>query len=1085
MVAEHVEARGGRVIKARGEGDSTMSVFTDAVAAADAARSLQAALTGQAWPDGIELCLRIALHTGQAELREGDYYGPTLNQAARLRGLARGGQTVCSRVTAELVADDLLSDISLVELGQVALRGFAQSETVFALLQPGQATPTPLISPTGSTSSPSGKVGSTYRMPAALARWSAEGPRGIPLVGRSEELEILGRAWESASAGGRRAVIISGEPGLGKTRLAVEAARAAHGDGGLVLFGRCEEDLGVPYQPFVEAIGGYAAVTDPGLLRRQAGARAGELSRILPGLAERIGDLRPPTDADAETERYLLLEAVVDLLASVSADTPTVLIIDDLQWAARPTILLLRHLLQAPPAMSLLVIATYRATEMAPGHLLADALAELRRTDGVERMELKGLDQAEVTQFLAAAGGHEFDETALRFGCRLWEETGGNPFFLGEMLASLVESGSIQQDGSGRWTAGSGRPGDDIVLPESVREVIATRLSRLSPSVINALAVGAVIGQSFTLEVLEAVPEAGQSNRILDALEEAVGADLVVEEAIGVYRFQHALIRYTLHEGISPTRRVRMHRSVALALEGLSGIPNATRLVDLARHYTMAAPLGLADKALDYQRRAGYEARTSLAFDDAAQHFDQAVGLLKQLNSPNPEMAGDLLIARGESLHRAGDSRYRAVLLEAAALARESGNPRQLAEAALAFSHWVHPSGVGVVDTELLDLLENALGQLDEGDSTLRAQLLGLLAVELTFQSDSHRREVLAEQAITMARRVNDRHALPRVLARSMWVIGGVPEAFDKGMPLAEELAALGEELGDREASFYAHLYLFTKFLEVGDLRQADENLELTAELARYLRQPAYLWNVEFLRAGRAILAGQLVEAEALAMSAFEIGQSALLPPSLAVGSLAGQLFSLRREQGRLAELEPMARMVLADQPGVPSWHMTLATILCETGQEEEGREHFEQGAADDCNAVPRDLMWLTGMVLLAELASQLHDVERAEQLWHKLTPYRGRMGWGAVACAGPVDLRLGMLAATLGRTEEAKTLLDASARLSQRLQSPTWLARTLLEQARLVRGDDRTVLATQALALTNETGAVGIERRIRALLDE
>ncbi|HWE65306.1 MAG TPA: hypothetical protein VG298_01555, partial [Acidimicrobiales bacterium] len=273
--------------------------------------------------------------------------------------------------------------------------------------------------------------------------------------------------------------------------------------------------------------------------------------------------------------------------------------------------------------------------------------------------------------------------------------------------------------------------------------------------------------------------------------------------------------------------------------------------------------------------------------------------------------------------------------------------------------------------------------------------------------------------------------------------------------------------------------------LEVGQLALADEHLETTAQIARDLRQPAYLWNVELLRSARAILAGDLTEAERLAMSAFEIGQSALLPPSLAVGSMAGQLFVIRHDQGRLEELEPMARMVLVEQPGVPSWHMTLATILVETGHHEEGREHFELGAADHGLAVPRDAMWVTGMVLLAELSVRLGDPVRADELWHLLVPFTGRMGWGTIACAGPVDLRLGMLAGALGRAEEAARLLAASARLCEDLQSPTWLARTVLEQARLAEGEERMTLATRALAMANEVGAEGIARRVRELLGE
>jgi hypothetical protein len=466
MVAEHVEEHGGRLIKSRGEGDSTLSVFTRATSAAAAAMSLQAALGARRWPEGITFGMRLALHTGQAELREGDYYGPTLNRAARLRGLAGGGHVLCSRVTAELLADDLPAGSSLLELGEASLRGLSQSETVFALLRDGDIPPPALTAvdqPNATT--PEMDAAPATHLPAALAHWPTEGLRGVRLVGREAEMELLDRGWNEALAGGRRAVFIAGEPGVGKTRLAFEAARAAHGQGAVVLFGRCEEDLGVPYQPFVEAIGDYVVAADPADLRRQVGPWARELGRILPVLVDKMPDLPPPTEADAETERYLLFEGVVDLLRAIAADTPAVLVIDDLQWAARPTLLLLRHLLHAPTTASILVLATYRDTELVPGQPLADVLADLRRINGVERMELKGLAREAVGGFMAAAGGHDLNEEASRFARRLWAETGGNPFFLSEVLTDLAESGSVAPDESGRWGPTSGGGHDDIHLP--------------------------------------------------------------------------------------------------------------------------------------------------------------------------------------------------------------------------------------------------------------------------------------------------------------------------------------------------------------------------------------------------------------------------------------------------------------------------------------------------------------------------------------------------------------------------------------------------------------------------------------------
>jgi predicted ATPase len=211
-------------------------------------------------------------------------------------------------------------------------------------------------------------------------------------VGRQPQLELLGGLRNAALEGSLRTALLAGEPGIGKTRLAAEIARHAHEEGAVVLFGRCDEDLGVPYQPFAEALRSYVAACPSVELAAQAGQRAGELARLVPELGERLGT-RPPTTGDPEAERDRLFEAVVSLFAAASRARPLVLVLDDLQWAAKPTLLMLRHLLRSREPTRVLVIGTYRDTELDRSHPLAEMLANLRRdTVEVERLRLRGLD---------------------------------------------------------------------------------------------------------------------------------------------------------------------------------------------------------------------------------------------------------------------------------------------------------------------------------------------------------------------------------------------------------------------------------------------------------------------------------------------------------------------------------------------------------------------------------------------------------------------------------------------------------------------------------------------------------------------
>jgi class 3 adenylate cyclase len=451
IVEQVVTSRAGRLVKTRGEGDATFSVFERPSAAAGAAIELQEAIRHEPWALREPMRIRVALRTGEVELRDGDYFGRAVNRAARLRSLAAGGQILCSGATAELVIDTLPDDVVLVDLGMRQLRNLARPEHVFELrLEAADERPE---EPT--TEVPMERPG----IPAVLTGHG-------PFVGRGRELERLLSAWQTALAGGMQAVLVAGEPGVGKTRLAGEWSRHAYEQGAVVLYGRCDEDLGAPYQPFAEALRSLVPCLGASRLRELRGVEA--LLPLVPGLTDVLPDLAAPPRADPDTERYALFDAVVALLGVASVNAPVVLILDDLHWAAKPTLLLLRHLLRFGEHARVQVVGTYRSTDLDRSHPLAAMLADLHRDGTANRIQLSGLDEEDVTTYVAEAG---YDDEELARA--LASVTGGNPFFLIEALRHVDESGGV-------W--------DPSTLPQGVREAVSRRLSRLPAETNKALA---------------------------------------------------------------------------------------------------------------------------------------------------------------------------------------------------------------------------------------------------------------------------------------------------------------------------------------------------------------------------------------------------------------------------------------------------------------------------------------------------------------------------------------------------------------------------------------------------------------------
>ena len=388
---------------------------------------------------------------------------------------------------------------------------------------------------------------------------------------------------------------------------------------------------------------------------------------MVPALGQRLGELPPPQTTDPDTERYLLYAAVVGLLEEASRQRPVVLFLDDLHWADKPSLQLLRHVVANSSASRLLILGTYRDGELSAAHPLTEALATLHREPtGVSTIDLKGLEDTGVIAFMESAAGHELDDAGVGLAHQLYRETDGNPFFVAEVLRNLSESGDIFQDANtGRWTAKDTE--GPFSLPHSVRTVIGTRVSRLGEGATKVLSTAAVIGRDFDLDLLAETTKVDE-DELIDLLDEAQRAAVVHElpDAPGRYTFSHALVQHTLYEDLGGTRRTRLHKAVGEAIERLYGENSEDLVGELARHFLLATRPTDSDKAISYARRAGDAALAALAPDDAVRYFSQALELAALTSSVDPLTRIDLLIGLGTAQRQAGIASFRETLLEAA-----------------------------------------------------------------------------------------------------------------------------------------------------------------------------------------------------------------------------------------------------------------------------------------------------------------------------------------------------------------------------------------------------------------------------------
>ncbi len=893
-----------------------------------------------------------------------------------------------------------------------------------------------------------------------------------PLIGRRTEMLRLEAWWQETE--GKRVMLLAGDAGIGKTRLLAETAVRAHAAGAIVLAGRAPEETLVPYQPFLEALGHYVFRAPLEELRSVAREYGAELGRLIPELRRRLPELPAPDPGDPETDRYRLFEAVAGLLGEMSASLPVLIVLDDLHWADRPTLLLLRHLARSPHNRRVSILGAYRMVDRwSEG--FESALGGLRRERLMVQLDIGGLPEDEASELVRLRAGGTPSSSFLE---ALYAETEGNPFFIEEIVRHLVDSGVRAQE------AGAGEL-ERVGLPDDVRDVISRRLQRLAPTTIDWLRAAAVIGRDFDATLLERVLGVDEE-RFLSGLEDATDAGLVSEAPgdPGRYSFSHALIRETLYGGMSSTRRARLHRRVGVALEQLDPEHPEAQISALALHFTRAAEDEDAERAIRYALAAGEQATAMLANEEAAEHYARALDVLEQFDPEDMTRRCELLLKLGEARVRSGERPLAwATLREAAVLAGRLGDSTGMARAAIGASRrYLQPPGV--VDEEQIALLERALEMLPAEEKLTRLTLLSRLCGALYFsdrREDMHR---LSAEAATIAAELEDPLATALAAAtrrRAYWV----PGHLEGRLADSTELLRAAREAGDIELTLQGHAWLVVDLLESGDRRGVEVQIEAFTRGAQRLRQPLYLWNAGVWHAMIALLEGRLAMAEELASSALSGGirSEGVTAPQY----YATQMLGIRREQARMGELEAPARELVASNPRRPAWRAGLAELLLSTGRREEAQAELDLLAADDFASVPPDGDWKLVAALMSEVAAGLRDAVRAARLYELLLPFAGSqvvIGMGAV-CLGAVNRYLGCLALTAGNRGEAVEHLRRAVAENAGLGAVVELAHAQLDLARALDGGaEAAELIDTAAATASERGLPKVAQRVTELRD-
>lgn len=901
-----------------------------------------------------------------------------------------------------------------------------------------------------------------------------------PFVGRVAELARLDALLEASLAGRAGLALVSGEPGIGKTRLLDELLARARARGVAAVWGRCHEDAGAPaYWPWAQATRSLLEALPAERRRDVLGDATASLQLAVPSLAA-LADVRAPGAPPREVSRYELFDHWTRLLARAA---PLVVALDDVQWADEGTQDLLRFVARERPPSPILVVATLRDVDVRADRTAADAIQALAATH--ERIALGALTPAEVGELARTGGGEAVGPDA---SARLHAQTGGNPYFVLEMVSSRSFSGGV--------------PAQEEALPASLRALVAQRIGRLSPEAVTLLRAAAVLGDELPAALLLAL--VGRTfDGARSALDALVGAGLLRAPGGGVLRFRHGLLRQVVYETLADAEKAALHERAARAIELASkGDPDA-HVEALARHHAAAVELAqragnkidarLARRAVRYAERASRRAAEASAWAESARHAGRALSLLEGVRHP-PSYRLAILTALGEAQVQSGAlDAGRATLRAAAALARKLRSWPDLARIT-----WISIGRFGrslePETAETLALVDAILSAAEVSPDGIDDALLARIAARraLVFQPavPEPRKQALLETAESRARRSGDRAALSYVLwARH--VLTWDPRARARRVAVSRELLGLATEAGDLEIEALARICQIRDAVDACDLAQAERAVDAYAEMADGVRHPVVRSYLLPRRVLLALARGRVAEAERLVLEG--LAQPDLHHVRTQVQDpLPLQLVSVRREQGRMAELEGAMQAIVHSSGPFAAALACHALIQAQLGRADVARKALADIAADAFARVAFDHNRLLTFAASAEACALIGDPALGARFYAALLPFEGHAVLVAdgLALHDVVSRPLGLAALAQGETTLAIAHLERAKAAYVDMGAAARLAHTELDLARAYahsgtaagRMAARSALtsAAEAAARMELAGLVGATGRAR-----
>lgn len=884
-------------------------------------------------------------------------------------------------------------------------------------------------------------------------------------VGRKREISIVRNAAALSRTGHLQLVLISGEAGIGKTRLLDVATRELISDGYQSLVGRCPEAPGTPaFWPWTQILREHFDSSLPGGLGTAISGIEGVV-HLLPELRRHAGALAVPTPQDPTQARFRMFDAISTCLDRAARKLPTVISLEDIHRADDASLLLLSFLVASLPTCPLLLLASYR--DGLHTAAFSKTLASLVRASSTQCLSLDGLGYSETADLLSALVGTTANSDVTR---ELHERTRGNPYFLTHLARHVGTNQEVQR----------------LALPSDLLAALASQIEDLSSGTRDLLIVAAVGGVDFSVPTLCEVLEISEPEA-LELLDEASQAGILVKDvAVAGFRFRHSLVRDALYQRIGPARRAVLHGAFARVLAGRNHGESGHQLSTIAHHYFEAAATGVAGEAIRYAIEAGQWSAACLAYEEAADFYQRAVGLLDLLPDTRQELRCELLVRVGDQFTKAGErGEARKAFERASNLAVTLGASRVLAEAALAAAPGLLALESGVLDPFLVELLGSALSSLPADEQALRARLLARLSLALHWSDDPMMTTNLAEHAKAIAPGTLDPESESSV-KQALWFARHGPDYIADRVAIGIELQSIARSPVAPETQLVSQLFRLYSLLETGDIVSFQNEKDAYRVLAERLRQPQGLWYTGLLEGMSALLRGDFASAAEFAESFASLGRRAndanAVHSHLAHAAL--QIF----ERGDVRTAVPIAKEMAERFPSVVVWQAARTWMQALTGERQVSQQCLDRFVAA-IPRLPRRMDWSGTLAMFAEAAYLLDDRAGAKHLYTTLMPQSESyvvLGLCTI-CWGSAARVLGLLAHCIGDLSQAESHLRRAIVLDEEIGARPWSAhgRMALARVLLAQGSDGGAIAValEAEAIADDLGMINLARNARRFI--